>query len=99
MEPWELWVSFAITWIVVLLPPIAIRALRRRPWSKALAITFCVVLFFINVVVFTALGSTSKSHGALLIGAFFSYYIFRWQTNASAEKIVREQRKKLGYDQ
>ena len=57
-----------------------------------------VPLYFMNFVVFTALGSQSKSHMAIWIGALFSYYVLRWQTNASAAKSVADQRKSLGYE-
>jgi hypothetical protein len=45
------------------------------------------------------MGSQSKSHTALFIGAFFSYYVFRWQTKTSAAKSVAGQRHTLGYDE
>jgi len=94
----ELVLSFIITWTVVLIPPAVVRLIRRKALAKNTAIALSVVLYFVNVVLFTAMGSESKSHGALLIGAIFSYYVFRWQTKASAAKSVAEQRQALGYD-
>jgi hypothetical protein len=91
--------SFILTWTVVLTPPAIVRAIRRKPLGKKTAIGLSVVLYFVNVVIFSALGSQSKSHGALLVGAFFSYYVFRWQTKASAAKSVATQRQTLGYDE
>jgi hypothetical protein len=94
----ELLLSFVITWTVVLLPPVIIRFIRRKPLPKGFAITLAAVLYVANVTLFTALGSQSKSHGALVIGAVFCYYILRRQTNVSAARSVAEQRKALGYD-
>lgn len=73
----EVILSFLITWAVVLAPPLLIRAIRKTPINKAISILLCVVLYFANVVLFTALGSQSKSHAALLLGAWVSYHIFR----------------------
>lgn len=94
----ELLLSFVITWTVVLAPPAIIRFIRRKPLSKGFGITLAAVLYFANIILFTAMGSQSKSHGALVIGAIFCYYVLRWQTNVSAAKSVAEQRKALGYD-
>jgi hypothetical protein len=95
----ELWFSFLITWTVILVPPAVIRIIRRRPLSKGFAITFSVIFYFVNIVIFSALGSQSKSHTAVFIGAFFCYFVLRWQTNRSAAKSVAEQRKAAGYDE
>lgn len=95
----DLLLSFVITWTVVLVPPAIIRFIRRKPLSKVVAITLTIVLYFANIILFTAMGSQSKSHGALVIGAIFCYYVLRWQTNASAARSVAEQRKALGYDE
>lgn len=94
----ELVLSFIFTWTVVLIPPAVVRLVRRKPLLKGTAIVSSVVLYFVNVVLFTAMGSQSKSHTALFIGAIFSYYIFRWQTKASAAKSAAEKRQELGYD-
>jgi Ca2+/Na+ antiporter len=94
----ELLLSFVITWTVVLVPPAIIRLIRRKPLSKRFAITLAAVLYFANIILFTAMGSQSKSHGALVIVAIFCYYVLRWQTNASAARLATEQRKALGYD-
>lgn len=98
MTATELILSFIFTWFVVLVPPAAIRAIRGRPLGNVTAIVLCATFYFGNLILFIALGSTSRSHGALSLGAFVSYYIFRWQTKSSAERLVKEQRKKLGYD-
>jgi hypothetical protein len=95
----DLWLSFLITWIIVLTPPVLIRAIRGRPIGKKVAIGLCVIFYFINVILFAAMGSQSKSHTALFLGAWLSYYIFRWQTNSSAARSAREARKSFGYDE
>jgi hypothetical protein len=94
----ELVLSFIITWTVVLTPPAVVRLIRRKPLVNPTAIVLSVVLYFVNVILFTAMGSQSKSHTALFVGAIFSYYVFRWQTKASAAKSLAEQRQALGCD-
>jgi|SaaInlStandDraft_4_1057021.scaffolds.fasta_scaffold78335_2 hypothetical protein len=70
--------SFLITWSIGLLPPVLIRyAIIRRPLSKWVAIAVCAVFWFANIIIFTALGSQSKTHAALYLIAFVSYWILR----------------------
>lgn len=95
----DIYLSFFLTWTIVLGPPALLRLVRRRPLTKAGAVVLCVVLYFVNILIFVALGSENKSHGALAIGALFSYYVFRWQTKASAAKSISEKRRELGYDE
>lgn len=94
----ELLLSFVITWTVVLVPPAIIRFMRRKPLTKWFALALAGILYFANIILFTAMGSQSKSHGALVIGAILGYYVLRWQTNSSAARSATEQRKELGYD-
>jgi len=82
----DLLLSFVITWTVVLVPPTVIRFIRRKPISKGVAITVAVLFYFANIILFLAMGSQSKSHGALVIGAIFCYYILRWQTNSRGSR-------------
>lgn len=89
--------SFVVTWAVILPPPILIRAIWRRPLGRKMAISFCIVFYFVNHIVFGMLGSQSKSHFAIFIGAWASYYILQWHTRASAERYAREQRQAFGY--
>jgi len=71
-------ISLILTWAIGLIPPLLIRfAILRKPISKKLSILLVIVLWFINVVIFTALGSQSKGHGALVLVAIASYYILR----------------------
>ena len=79
-EQWWLMLmySFLITYSVGLAPPLLIRfAVMRRPMSKGWAIGTVALLWAVNIVLFTALGSQSKSHGALVLVAFLSYAILR----------------------
>lgn len=70
--------SALITWGVGLTPPILIRLVfMRRPISKEWAIGVVALLWIFNLLLFTALESQSKSHGALALVAFASYAILR----------------------
>ncbi|MCK5374145.1 MAG: hypothetical protein KAJ40_02565 [Alphaproteobacteria bacterium] len=70
--------AFLVTWGIGLTPPLLIRyALYRRPLNKWPAIGYCALLFFVNIVIFTALGSESKTHSALVLIALVSYYILK----------------------
>lgn len=70
--------SFLITWSIGLLPPLLIRyVIIRRPLSKWVAIAVCAVFWFTNIIIFTTLGSQSKTHAALYLIAFVSYWILR----------------------
>jgi len=71
-------ISLILTWAIGLIPPLLIRfAIVRKPVSKKLSILLVTVLWFLNIVVFTALGSQSKRHGALALVVIASYYILR----------------------
>lgn len=71
-------VSFLLTWGVGLAPPVVIRfLLARRPIGKGAAIGITSIFFIFNLVLFAALGSQSKSHGALALVALASYAILR----------------------
>ena len=79
-EQWGLvlFLSFIFTWGVGLAPPLLIRfAIMRRPIGKGWAIGVVALFWVFNIVLFTALGSQSKSHGALALVAFASYAILR----------------------
>lgn len=70
--------SAILTWGIGLAPPLIIRfVLARRPLSKGLSITLAVLFWFFNFVLFTALGSESKTHAALFLVALASYAILR----------------------
>jgi hypothetical protein len=70
--------SIVLTWGIGLTPPVLIRyAILRRPMNKWPAIGICAFFWFFNVILFTALGSKSKTHFALTLVAFVSYWILR----------------------
>ena len=89
--------SIAVTWGILLLPPIVIRAVARKPlkpmWSKIV----CAGFVLINFLVFIILESKSKSHLVVFIGAIVSNYILTWHTNAQAKNENDAERKALGY--
>ena len=71
-------VSFILTWGIGLIPPLIIRyAIVRKPLSKGWAIGLVIFLWMINIVIFTALGSQSKTHAALFLVAWTSYMILK----------------------
>ncbi len=81
--------SAILTWGIGLAPPLLIRfAFLRRPLPKRWAIGTVVLFWFINIVIFTALGSTSKTHGALFLVALASYAILRKGAKKQREKIA-----------
>lgn len=68
--------SFIVTWIVGLTPPILIRyLLYRKPVSRKVAIFLVVFLYFLNLFFFIILGSVSKTHAVLFLIAWISYRI------------------------
>lgn len=76
--PLALCVSFIITWLVGMAPPLLIRyAFVRGPIAKGRAIAVVAVFWALNVVLFSALGSDSKYHGALALVALVSYKVLR----------------------
>jgi hypothetical protein len=52
-------------------------AILKRPMNKWPAIGTCAFFLFLNVILFTALGSRSKTHAALTLVAFVSYWLLR----------------------
>lgn len=73
LHPLELVLSLILTWVIGLAPPLLIRFnFNKAPIGKWPAVGTCTVLWFLNVMLFTALGSQSKTHGALTLVAFAS---------------------------
>lgn len=70
--------SAVLTWGIGLAPPLLLRfAFMRKPMPKVGAIAFVAGFWLVNIVIFTALGSESKTHSALFFVAIASYYILR----------------------
>jgi len=79
-ENWLLTLLFSaiLTWGVGLAPPLLIRfAFMKHPLSKPPALITVIFLLVFNFILFTALGSESKTHGELLLVAWASYSILR----------------------
>ncbi len=71
-------VSAILTWSIGLTPPLLIRfVFVKRPLSKGASICIVVLFLVANIIIFTALGSESKTHGALFLVALASYYVLR----------------------
>jgi len=71
-------VSFLLTWGIGLIPSLLIRYLIvKKPLSKMWAISLVIVFWIINFIIFTALGSQSRTHVALFLVAWVSYIILR----------------------
>lgn len=70
--------SFLLTWTLGLFPPLIIRyKFLKAPMSRGKAIATVAFFWFFNLILFTVLGSKSKTHGALFLVAYASYVILR----------------------
>lgn len=78
MDAATLILSFVITWSIGLLPPLLIRyVFLKRPIAKWPAIGTCALFWVLNIIIFTFMGSQSKTHFALTLIAFVSYWLLR----------------------
>ena len=78
--------SFVLTWIIGLTPPLVIRyVLLKKPIEKGPAIGICAFFWFVNIILFSALGSKSKTHTALTLVAFVSYKLLRKKGKAKEQ--------------
>lgn len=78
-------VSVVVTWAIGLLPPVLIRfAFLKRPIGKWPALATCAFFWLFNFVLFTFLGSRSKTHTVLILIAMASYWILRKPQKAVA---------------
>jgi len=74
-------ISAILTWGIGLAPPLIIRfVIAGRPLSKGISIGLVILFLIINLMIFSALGSESKTHMALFFVAWASYYILRKKT-------------------
>ncbi len=70
--------SIFLTWFIGLLPVISIRyILIRRPLSKKSSKLLVCVFWAINLLIFSALGTKSRTHIALYVVGLVSYFIYR----------------------
>lgn len=72
-------ISFLITWTLILVPPLLFRFLARKPFTKLFSVIASTVLFCVNILLFTAMGSQNETHFATMIGAFLCYKILTLQ--------------------
>jgi len=70
--------SFILTWTIPLGEALIIRFLiLKKTMAKDSAIITSIILYVVNVAIFIALGSKSKTHTALIIATYISYLILR----------------------
>ena len=86
--------SFIITWVIGLVPPLLIRyVIIRKPITKTPAVIVAGIFLIINLSIFIALGS--KAHVVLILIAYVSYRILRkvksGRKNGVAEGPPKEQ--------
>ena len=95
IEIWEMplplfIISAILTWGIGLSAPVLIRyVFLRRPINKNPAIVIVVILYFIQLFIWTGLGSTNKSHAVLLLIAYVSYQILR-KRNKGEYEVVKD---------
>ena len=76
--------SIIVTWTIGLIPPLLIRyVFLRRPMAKKPAIGIAALFWFLNIMIFMAMGSESKTHAVLLLIAYVSYRILRREKKRS----------------
>lgn len=74
----EMVFSLIITWSIGLLPPIIIRyVILRKPMQKRSAVIAAVILGFVNLVIFIALGSTSTNPLPKFLIGYVTYLILQ----------------------
>ncbi len=68
--------SIVVKWVIGLTPPLLIRyVFLKKPITKTPAIIIVSIFWFINLVIFVALGSRSKTHAALFLVSIALLYI------------------------
>lgn len=87
--------GFFVTWVLILTPPVLIRfAVLRKPISsKVIAITISAALLILNFAVFAFLGSRSKTHAVLFLGAWVCFAILRYRNKDQMKKSALDERK------
>ena len=83
-------ISFILTWGIGLSVPVLIRyVFLRKPINKIPAIVIVVILLFLQLALWTSLGSVNKSHAVLVLIAYISYGILR-KRNKGDYEIVKD---------
>ena len=97
-EYWGLTLIFSalLTWGIGLAPPLLIRfAILRRSMNKGWAIGTVVFCGVMNLMLFIALGSKSKTHFALFLIAYASYAILRKEGKKQIKRTAPATEKEL----
>lgn len=78
--------SIILTWGWGLAVPLILRyAVLKRPLDKVIALFIAAGLWLLNIFIFTALGSQSKTHVALFLVAAVSYWILTRKADPQPE--------------
>jgi drug/metabolite transporter (DMT)-like permease len=82
--------SFIITWVIGLTPPILLRFfVLRRPIGKWWALGIVIFLCLVNLLIFIALWSTSSGQAVLIVIALVSYFILRKRDKKNPPDIMQ----------
>lgn len=82
--------SIVLTWGIGLTPPLVIRyVVLKKPMEKWPAIGVCAFFWLFNLILFSVLGSQSKTHAALTLVAFVSYWLLRKKTTEREKEKYR----------
>jgi len=95
MTVFDLLISFVLTWSVGLGAPAFVRyVIVRRPLLRYQALGWAIGLFLAEVVLWTLLGSQSKTHAASILVAVFAFRILQSQTGPwdDAERMTPRRR-------
>lgn len=81
--------SILLTWGWGLTVPLILRyGVLKRPLDKTISFFIVGALWLLNIFIFTALGSTSRTHGALFLVAAVSFWILTRNVSASQSTTV-----------
>jgi hypothetical protein len=84
LTPGWIFMNLVLTWSLGLMPPLLLRFLIfRRPLGKWPAGSIVALLWVGNLLFFTALGSQSRTHGALVLVAIAAFFILSGGIDAS----------------
>jgi hypothetical protein len=90
--------SLFITWLIILVPPVLLRAVRRTTFSKAWAFVIATGLLVMNHVVFALISGHAGMRPFLTLGAIACFVVLRWETKKSAADWAQANRIANGYD-
>lgn len=93
----ELAVNLAATWLLILVPPVVLRIVRRTHWTWSWAAALTVVFFFANHIAFGMMTGRQSTRPFLVLGALATYFVLTWRSRASAADEAQARRSALGY--